>query len=115
MYIGHIYTFCLDDAYDSFEGFQWDDGNRNRNLIRHDVQHWECEQVFFNQPLLVLDDFGHSATEKRWAAFGKTDSGRLLVIIFTQRGSLLRVISARGMNHKERAYYEEYKGQDSET
>jgi uncharacterized DUF497 family protein len=104
----------MDTVYDSFEGFQWDEGNRNKNVIKHNVQNWECEQVFFNQPLLVLDDLGHSAVEERWAAFGRTDSGRLLVIIFTRRGSLLRIISARGMNPKERAYYEEYSGQDSE-
>ena len=95
----------MDGVYGGFEGFQWDDGNRNKNFIKHDVQNWECEQVFFNQPLLVLDDLGHSTMEKRWAAFGKTDSGRLLVIVFTLRGSLLRVISARDMNNQERAYY----------
>jgi uncharacterized DUF497 family protein len=56
--------------------------------------------------LLVLEDPKHSLAEKRWAAFGKTDSGRLLVVVFTQRGSLIRVISARDMNSKERKFYE---------
>jgi uncharacterized DUF497 family protein len=65
-------------------------------------------RYFFNQPILILDDSGHSASEKRWAAFGKTDSNRLLVIIFTKRSNLLRVISARDMNNKERQYYGEY-------
>ena len=98
----------MDSVFHSFEGFQWDEGNNNKNFIRHKVWNWECEQVFFNQPLLVLDDPGHSLVEKRWAALGQTDSGRLLVIIFTKRNNLLRVISARDMNHKEREYYEEY-------
>ncbi len=87
----------MDGAFRSFEGFQWDEGNNNKNFIRHQVWNWECEQVFFNQPLLVLDDPGHSSVEKRWAAFGRTDSGRLLVIIFTRRSNLLRVISTRDM------------------
>jgi uncharacterized DUF497 family protein len=52
--------------------------------------------------------------EKRWAAFGKTDSGRLLVVIFTRRGNLLRVISARNMNSKERKFYEENENKNSE-
>jgi uncharacterized DUF497 family protein len=63
---------------------------------------------------LVLDDPGHSTNEKRWAAFGKTDSSRLLVIMFTNRNTLLRVISAREMNHKERKYYEEFENKNSD-
>ncbi len=58
-------------------------------------------------PLLISEDPEHSVAEKRWAGFGKTDSGRLLVVIFTKRDSLVRVISARDMNSKERNFYEE--------
>jgi len=43
---------------------------------------------------------------KRWAAFGQTDGGRFLTIIFTRREKLLRIISARDMNRKERKFYE---------
>lgn len=88
-------------------GFQWDQGNIDKSLIKHDVENWECEQVFFNRPLLVLDDPKHSISEKRWAAFGKTDADRLLIVIFTKRDNLIRVISAREMNKKERKFYDE--------
>ena len=88
-------------------GFDWDEGNTDKNLTTHNVENWECEQVFFNQPLLVLDDLRHSTTEKRWAAFGKTDAGRLLIVVFAKRQDLIRVISARDMNRKERGFYEE--------
>lgn len=104
----------MDMDFSLIEGFQWDVGNSNKNLIKHNVENWECEQIFFNQPLLVLEDPGHSVIEKRWAAFGKTDSMRFLVIIFTIRNSLLRIISARDMNQKERKYYEEYENKNSE-
>jgi uncharacterized DUF497 family protein len=97
----------MDYVFVSFVGFQWDRGNNNKNLLKHNVQNWECEQVFFNKPLLVLEDPEHSVDERRWAGFGKTDSGRLLVVIFTKRGNLLRVIFARDMNMKEKKYYEE--------
>ncbi len=97
----------MEDKFGSFVGFQWDQGNSNKNLLKHNVQNWECEQVFFNKLLLVLEDLWHSVAEKRWAGFGKTDSGRLLVVIFTKRGNLVRVISARDMNSKERKFYEE--------
>jgi len=88
-------------------GFDWDEGNTDKNLTTHNVENWECEQVFFNQPLLVLDDLRHSTTEKRWAAFGKTDAGRLLIVVFAKRQDLIGVISARDMNRKERGFYEE--------
>jgi uncharacterized DUF497 family protein len=90
-----------------FAGFQWDKGSINKNLARHNVQDWECEQVFLNEPLIILDDPSHSIVEKRSAAFGQTDAGRLLAVIFTRRGESLRVISARDMNRKERKFYEE--------
>ena len=78
-----------------------------KNLLKHQVHNWECEQVFFNEPLIILDDPEHSLSARRWAAFGQTDGGRLLTIIFTERENLLRVISARDMNRKEREPYEE--------
>jgi uncharacterized protein len=97
----------MKDKFEDIVGFQWDDGNIDKNRINHQVENWECEQVFFNAPLIVLGDLRHSAKEERWAAFGCTDNGRRLVVIFTKRGNLLRIISARDMNRKERKFYEE--------
>ena len=97
----------METEFEKFAGFQWDQGNSNKSLLKHHVEDWECEQVFFNEPLLVLDDPKHSLVERRWAAFGRTDGGRLLVVIFAKRDKLLRVISAREMNRKEILFYEE--------
>ena len=97
----------METEFEKFAGFQWDQGNSNKNLLKHHVEDWECEQVFFNEPLLILDDPRHSLVEKRWAAFGRTDVGRLLVVIFTRRDKLLGIISAREMNRKEILFYEE--------
>jgi len=97
----------MKNEFEQFTGFQWNEANINKNLLKHNVENWECEQIFFNEPLIILDDPTHSLSEKRWAAFGKTDTDRLLTVIFTRRGKLLRVISARDMNRKERKYYEE--------
>lgn len=93
--------------FEDIIGFQWDEGNADKNRITHNVESWECEQIFFNEPLLILGDLKHSATEERWAAFGHTDDGRLLSVVFTKRGNLIRSISARDMNRKERKFYEE--------
>ena len=89
-------------------GFNWDEGNRRKNE-KHGVSMAEAEQVFFNAPLLILEDAAHSQTEPRVHALGKTDAGRALHITFTLRESclLIRVISARDMHRKERAIYEQ--------
>lgn len=89
-------------------GFDWDVGNARKN-DKHGVSMAEAEQVFFNAPLLILHDAGHSETEPRWHALGKADDGRALHITLTLRkvGQLIRVISARDMHRKERAIYEQ--------
>ena len=97
----------MEKIFEQFAGFQWDKGNIDKNLIKHNVENWECEQVFFNRPLIVLDDPKHSVSENRWAAFGKTDTERFLVVIFTKRKNLIRVISARDMDKRERKFYNE--------
>ena len=96
----------MKDEFELFTGFPWDEGNIDKNLYKHNVENWEFEQIFFNEPLIILDDPEHSFSEKRWAAFGKTDAGRLLTVIFTKRSNLIRAISARDMNRKERKFYE---------
>jgi len=97
----------MEKVFDQFSGFRWDRGNTDKNLVKHNVENWECEQVFFNRPLLVLDDPKHSVSEERCAAFGKTDAARFLVVIFTRRNNLVRIISARDMNTRERKFYHE--------
>lgn len=70
----------------------------------------EAESVFFNAPLVVRSDVAHSRREKRFYALGQTDSSRHLFVAFTIRGSLVRVVSVRDMNRRERsayAYHEE--------
>ncbi len=87
-------------------GFEWDAGNLDKNRLGHGVECDETEQVFANHPRLLMPDEKHSAVERRWRMLGIADEGRLLHIVFTMRGNLIRIISARGMNRKERSYYE---------
>ena len=91
------------------EGFDWDEGNSRKSAEKHDVSQAEAEQVFFNEPLLIVEDVGHSVRESRLHALGRTDAERLLHISFTLRndGRLIRVISARTMHRKERLRYEQ--------
>lgn len=89
-------------------GFDWNSGNARKNAHIHDVSQAEAEQVFFNEPLLVVPDHKHSADERRIHALGRTDDGRRLHVTFTLRHdeTRIRVISALDMNRKERSYYD---------
>jgi hypothetical protein len=88
-------------------GFDWDENNRDKNWIAHQVTVGESEEVFFNLPLLLLPDTAHSQTETRYYVLGQTDAGRQLFISFTIREDKIRVISARDMSKKERVIYAE--------
>jgi len=96
------------DPYDLIEacvGFQWDEGNLLKNWEKHRVSAMECEQVFFNRPLIAVPDVVHSTGEPRFFVLGQTDGGRGLFLVFTVRDDLIRVISARDMSRKERKVY----------
>lgn len=88
-------------------GFVWDEGNADKNWHLHEVSNGECEQVFFNKPLLLIADSKHSLQEKRLYALGKTDTDRWLSIAFIIRDERIRVISARDMNQREVRKYAE--------
>jgi len=86
-------------------GFDWDKGNWSKNWLKHGVSIVECEQVFFNSPLVSGRDQKHSIGEDRHYALGKTDGGRLLFVVFTVRENNIRVICARDMTKKEQEVY----------
>ncbi|MCD4719950.1 MAG: BrnT family toxin [Desulfobacula sp.] len=87
-------------------GFDWDDGNIDKNWKKHKVTPSECEQIFFNLPLIIQNDAKHSEKEVRYYSLGQTNVKRLLFIAFTIRNNFIRVVSARDMSRKERKAYE---------
>jgi uncharacterized DUF497 family protein len=94
---------------EQIEGFDWDEGSARKSVEKHHVSQGEAEQIFFNDPLLISEDVGHSVLELRLHALGQADVGRLLHVTFTLRNDnkLIRVISARSMHRKERVHYEQ--------
>lgn len=86
---------------------EWDEGNIDKNVIRHNVSNRETEEIFFNDPV-IMPDRTHSHTEERHFAFGITNKERLLIASFTLRGTqqeIIRPIMCRDMNKKEKGYY----------
>ncbi len=97
----------------SCTGFDWDDGNAEKNWAKHRVSAAECEQVFFNHPLLAFPDLIHSEGEERFYILGQTNAGRRLFLVFTVRADLIRVISARGMTRKEQGRFDSHGQKES--
>ena len=91
-------------------GFQWDEGNAEKNWIKHHVSRGETEQVFFNRPLVVGAGEQRAESTPRYYVLGHTDAQRLLFIVCT-----IRVISARPMSRRERRVYEHAKEEATET
>ncbi|MEA3522843.1 MAG: BrnT family toxin [Campylobacterota bacterium] len=95
---------CLD--IEAIVGFEWDDGNIHKNENKHGLKWTAIEEVFFNEPLLIVEDFKHSEKECRCVALGRNDFNDLVTVVFTIRNNHIRVISARAMSKKERIVYE---------
>jgi len=89
-------------------GFQWDEGNLAK-CQKHGVL-VETIESLFQRPVAILPDETHSQKEQRFRAIGKTEDGRSVFMVFTQRqhgdNTFIRPISARYMHKKEVAAYE---------
>lgn len=107
-----VYTTRYNEDVMSFKifaqiiGFEWDSGNKSKNFISHKVTDEECEEVFFDQNKKILKDVLHSEQEERYILVGQTKKQRLLFLVFIIRKNLIRVISARDLNRKEKKLYE---------
>jgi uncharacterized DUF497 family protein len=94
--------------FSRYVGFEWDPRNSDKIWQKHKVSPFECEQLFFNQPLVVAPDEAHSHTEPRFYVLGRTDAERLLFLVFAIRKNLVRVVSARDMSRAEREVYKSH-------
>ena len=92
----------FEELMSSCTGFDWDDSNIFKNWEKHNVSPVECEQVFFNLPIIIKQDIEHSKDEARYFILGQTDSHRGLFIVFTVLNNLIRIISARDMTKRKR-------------
>jgi uncharacterized DUF497 family protein len=89
--------------------FEWDAAKAAANLLQHGVSFEEAATVFQDPLAKIHDDPDHSATEPRDIIVGHSAKSQLLVVSFTDRGSNIRLISARPVTRHERRDYEEAK------
>ncbi len=89
--------------------FEWDEKKALLNQSKHKICFEEAITAFDDPMALIAPDVRHSFKEKREWLIGETDGGRTVVVIFTKRAKVCRIISVRPANRKERKQYEFYK------
>jgi uncharacterized protein len=87
--------------------FEWDERKAKSNAAEHEVTFEEASTVFADPSSLTIDDPSHSKNEERFVTIGRSHRGKLLVVVHTDRGDNIRIISARLPSRRERRSYEE--------
>ncbi|MEH2368145.1 BrnT family toxin [Nostoc sp.] len=93
--------------YDLDIEFEWNELKATANLTKHGVSFEEAKTVFDNVLAVIFDDEAHSVNEKREIIIGHSRNNRLLLISFTERSNIIRIISARLATRREREDYEQ--------
>ncbi len=87
--------------------FEWDANKDAANLLKHGVSFDEAKTVFEDPRYVIFDDPEHSVHEQRYIILGESVQEHILMVAFTERSNVTRLISARRATPKERKYYEE--------
>ena len=87
--------------------FEWEAAKARLNLTKHSVSFEEASTVFGDRSAITIPDPVHSLAEERFVTIGVSDQGKILVVVATERGDSLRLISARSASRRERKQYEE--------
>lgn len=86
--------------------FEWDPEKADSNYRKHEVLFVEARSVFNDPLLLITEDQEHSIGELRLRAIGYSETSRVLVVVYTERADVIRIISAREATRREKKAYE---------
>lgn len=86
--------------------FEWDTEKAKKNLKKHKVSFDEAMTIFYDPLSATFDDLDHSVNEQRQITIGYSSYGRLLLASHTERGKVIRIISARIATAHERKRHE---------
>ena len=87
--------------------FEWDEVKAQDNARKHRVTFIEAVSVFSDPYLVTFSDDDHSNVEERYISIGRSERGRILLIVHTDRGNAIRLISCRKVTVAERITYEQ--------
>ena len=90
--------------------YQWDPNKAETNLRKHKVRFADAVFVFQDEAAITIEDTEHTKDEDRFVTLGMDSLGRILVVVFTWRGNVIRLITARKATPRERNVYEVYDG-----
>jgi uncharacterized DUF497 family protein len=88
-------------------GFDWNDEKAAVNVAKHGISLEEAMTVFDDVAAVIRDDPDHSLDELREIIVGYSNRQRVLLVSFTERGDVVRLISARAATKREQKLYEE--------
>ena len=94
------------DFIRKIKDFEWDQGNKEKSLKKHNITNKESEEPFFDRNNILLEDLLHQEKEDRYIIIGATKNKKILFIVFTIRKDNIRIISSRIANKKEVNMYE---------
>ena len=89
------------------KSFEWDDDKATANIRNHKVSFEEASTIFKDPFSITIFDPDHSIDEDRYVDIGCSSTGRVLVVVYTERGQNIRIISCRKAEPNERRKYEE--------
>ena len=87
--------------------FEWDEKKAKSNRKKHGIGFDEAATVFLDPFSITIPDHDHFAEEQRYIDIGRSEKGRVLVVVYTDREANIRIISCRKATCSERQYYEE--------
>ena len=87
--------------------FEWDEEKAKANLKKHRVDFDEATTVFNDPFSVTIHDPDHSAEEQRYIDIGSSGKDRVLIVVYTERGSKIRIVNCRKAAPSERKFYEE--------
>jgi uncharacterized DUF497 family protein len=90
------------------KSFEWSESKERENIRKHRIDFEKAKLVFADPYKLKKYDVEHSVNEARWRVLGRV--GRVLLVIYTERGKQVRIISARLATKKERSIYDGQNG-----
>ncbi|MBC8527664.1 MAG: BrnT family toxin [Candidatus Cloacimonetes bacterium] len=86
--------------------FEWDEEKSKENLRKHKVSFEEAKTVFNDPYAITIPDPQHSINECRYIDIGCSSKGKILIVVYTEKKSTIRIISSRKANKLERRIYE---------
>lgn len=104
--IHRVYTLTVGTEYQGMR-FEWDDDKAEANIVNHGVTFFEAVTIFGDPLSVIGDDDEHSISERRFLTIGRSNQDRILIVSYTEREAVTRIISAREAEPREIRAYEQ--------